>query len=80
VDAADYVVWRRQLGTEGANLIADGNRNGVIDQGDYDVWRSHFGESSGSGASSTAATPEPISSVMLLIGMLVICAIRRDKF
>jgi hypothetical protein len=75
VDAADYVVWRSQMGTEGANLIADGNRNGVIDQGDYDVWRSHFGQSSGSGAS--AAVPEPALCALALTAVLAMGAIRR---
>src|SRR5262245_28229442 len=32
VDAADYVVWRKTLGST-TNITADGNQNGVIDQG-----------------------------------------------
>lgn len=76
VNAADYIVWRSQLGTEGANLIADGNRNGTIEQGDYDVWRSQFGETRDSGAIgalTTSSVPEPVSWVMLLTGVLVMC-------
>ena len=79
VNAADYIVWRRQLGTEGANLIADGNRNGTIEQGDYDVWRNHFGETRDSGAIGTSPTtgvPEPLSWVMLLTGVLAMCTSR----
>ena len=36
VDAADYVVWRRGLGT-------------IYNQADYNVWRTHFGQTAGSG-------------------------------
>ena len=43
VDAADYVVWRKSLGTvvmlyEGA----DGDGSGMIDDSDRAVWRAHF--------------------------------------
>jgi predicted outer membrane repeat protein len=60
VDAADYIVWRKTLGTMGVPAYsgADGNGNGTIDEGDYGVWRAHFGQTvpppgaaSGSGAS-----------------------------
>ncbi|HEX5472702.1 MAG TPA: hypothetical protein VFW73_12500 [Lacipirellulaceae bacterium] len=48
VDAADYVLWRKTLGST-TNLVADGSGptagapNGVVDQFDYDYWRSNFG-------------------------------------
>jgi hypothetical protein len=53
VDAADYVVWRKNDGTPAG----------------YDTWRAHFGESAGSGASATAnaAVPEPATLVMLIV-------------
>jgi len=56
VDAPDYVVWRRTLGTNVTMFSgADGNGDGMIDNLDYNVWRSHFGEtlSPGSGAIAT---------------------------
>jgi hypothetical protein len=81
VNAADYIVWRSQLGTEGGgNLIADGNRNGTIEQGDYDVWRSQFGETRDSGAIgalTTTSVPEPVSWAMLLTGVLAMRTSRR---
>jgi hypothetical protein len=47
-DAADYVVWRKFLGTSTplspSHGPADGNGNGQIDADDYDVWQQHFGE------------------------------------
>ena len=56
VDAADYVVWRKNYGTPTS----------------YDAWRAHFGQSgSGSGSAgaspSQVAVPEPASLVLLMI-------------
>ena len=45
VDAADYVIWRKTLGTTvNANSGADGSGNGNVGPEDYGVWRSHFGQ------------------------------------
>jgi cyclophilin family peptidyl-prolyl cis-trans isomerase len=44
VDAADYAVWRDNLGSTTA-LAIDGSGNGVVDADDYQVWRANFGES-----------------------------------
>jgi hypothetical protein len=46
VDAADYIVWRKGLGT--AYMAHD-----------YDMWRAHFGETAGSGAALPSAEPLP---------------------
>jgi T5SS/PEP-CTERM-associated repeat protein len=59
VDAADYVSWRKGLGT-------------TYTQSDYDVWRAHFGQSAGAGAtaaSSSAAVPEPAMFQLLLLAI-----------
>jgi hypothetical protein len=67
VDSADYVVWRKGLGT-------------TYDQNDYEAWRSHFGQTagSGSGAAANAAVPEPASIVLLIMGTLTMC-VRRHR-
>jgi hypothetical protein len=58
VDAADYVLWRKTLGTSVSQFSgADGNGSGAIDAGDYDVWRANFGTPSGTGATTTTAAP-----------------------
>jgi hypothetical protein len=66
VDAADYVVWRKNDGTQDA----------------YNIWREHFGEtaSSGAGAGSPSSTsvPEPASLAVLLAAMLPIRYRRRN--
>ncbi len=67
VDAADYVVWRKGLGT-------------TYTQSDYDVWRSHFGQTAGSGAgaSSNATVPEPATLVLLMFAAAGWC-LRRGR-
>jgi hypothetical protein len=54
VDAADYVLWRKNPG----NFPADA----------YVTWRSHFGQTAGSGAgtATNAAIPEPATLLLLL--------------
>jgi len=63
VDAADYVVWRKNFGT----------------QTSYDVWRAHFGQTAGSGSSTVANTtvPEPTTLVMLIVATVGIRLRRR---
>jgi hypothetical protein len=58
VDAADYVIWRKNAGT----------------QAGYDLWRSHFGQTGGSGSAATAnaAVPEPATAVALIAGIFVL--------
>ena len=64
VDAADYTVWRDQLGETG-NLAADANEDNVVDAKDYDLWKSNFGQSELAGAASTAV-PEPAAAILAL--------------
>jgi hypothetical protein len=50
VNAADYVVWRKNIGTtEG-----------------YNLWRTNFGRTSGSGSLVSGSVPEPSLAAMLL--------------
>jgi Trypsin len=65
VDAADYVVWRNNLG----------------DSSLYNVWRTYFGTTPGSGSRgerATSAVPEPTSSVVLMFKLLAIFVGCRD--
>ena len=59
VDAADYVVWRKTLGSIGFFLPADGHPDNEINSLDFDVWRAHFGETAGGGAGYTRASSRP---------------------
>ena len=66
VDAADYVIWRKGLGT-------------IYTQDDYNLWRTNFGRPGGSGAGVDAntAVPEPATSVILMSAAAGWCLRRR---
>lgn len=76
VDAADYTVWRDNLGsTEGTLLNGNGN-GGVIDQSDYTLWKSNFGAVLAS-AALNAAVPEPGAAALALLACLGASCVRR---
>jgi hypothetical protein len=82
VDAADYVVWRNNLGAsfQLQNEVA-GTTPGAVTQDDYDAWRARFGNTSGAGGGELSGTivPEASTAVLAaLAGMLVACR-RRSK-
>jgi autotransporter-associated beta strand protein len=57
VDAADYVLWRK-------------NPGGIYTPGDYNTWRANFGRTAGSDAafnSTNVPIPEPTTVVLLVI-------------
>ncbi|QDU90030.1 hypothetical protein Pla175_34290 [Pirellulimonas nuda] len=70
VDAADYTVWRDNLGLS-VTLPGD-TTPGTVDNGDYDVWVANFGNPMAVGAIGGAAVPEPstlgIAAVMSTLG------------
>jgi hypothetical protein len=67
VDAADYVLWRK-------NPTGFGG-----DPAGYNTWRAHFGQppGSGAGAISNATVPEP-STLVLLMFAAASCCLRRS--
>ncbi|MEX2093483.1 MAG: dockerin type I domain-containing protein [Pirellulales bacterium] len=77
VDAADYTVWRNQLGSN--SLAADASGNGSVDQVDYNIWKANFGAVAASGGASVgqaaAAVPEPSSAMLALIVALIAAAV-----
>ena len=71
VDAADYVVWRK-------------NPGGLLTPTDYTTWRTHFGQPPGSGAGSgtdtglsSRAVPEPSSVSAFLLAAASLLVIPR---
>lgn len=53
VDAADYTVWRDNLGRAGEDmLLGAGDRSGRVDRGDYDLWKQNYGQTGQAGANS----------------------------
>ncbi len=72
VDAADYLVWRKDPANNGGTL------------GGYSAWRTNFGMTAGSGAAlltaetQSAAVPEP-SSAVCLAGLLLLFTWRNGR-
>lgn len=75
VDAADYVLWRKTLGTSGLTAYsgADGDGDGTIDNDDLLVWRANFGNVfPGAGSGAQNATPnEPVTGASAAQGSSV---------
>jgi len=75
VDAADYVVWRKNEGTNNA-LPSDNGLGTPIGQGHYNLWRSNFGSMAGGGsAPDTASVPEPTSFALVIFGFTACAAV-----
>jgi formylglycine-generating enzyme required for sulfatase activity len=66
VNATDYVVWRKHLGSTSITLPNDTTPGSVM-QVDYNVWRENFGEVGGAGFA--AAIPEPAALALAILGM-----------
>jgi T5SS/PEP-CTERM-associated repeat protein len=67
VDAADYVVWRKFNNT--MTTLPNDSTPGDVDDGDYDEWREHFGETAGAGANANGTVPEPATMVILILAV-----------
>ena len=65
VDAADYVMWRKNDGTDNA-LPNDNGLGTPIRAEHYDLWRMNFGGPA-SPSISASAIPEPASALLLII-------------
>ena len=64
VDAVDYVVWRKGLGT-------------TYLQAEYDVWRANFGKTVNDGAAVSTQAPEPVSAVFIACAASLLVLRRR---
>ena len=78
VDAADYTVWRDNLGLDESALNGNGDGSGTVDAADYNLWVISYGNSSSSSASA-AAVPEPSALALLALGFCGISVQRRRK-
>ena len=87
VDAADYTVWRNNLGGDAAAL-ADGSRDpmntGPIDGDDYTFWKNNYGNTS-EGAGSLAGlagsvVPEPATIALVISVVVLLNGRRRNKY
>jgi hypothetical protein len=82
VDAADYVLWRKFLGTNTyLKNEGPGVTPGMVTTHDYDFWRANFGRMpSGSGLGASAMVPEPprLMLTLLAIGIPVVINARSN--
>jgi hypothetical protein len=73
VDAADYTVWRNNLGADASAFelgTRDPNNSGDINNDDYLFWKSQYGMGGGSGGLATVV-PEPASLALVAFGFVV---------
>ncbi|MGL4514542.1 MAG: hypothetical protein ACRCT8_15750 [Lacipirellulaceae bacterium] len=78
VNAADYTVWRDNVG--GTGLPNEGGVSlGAVDQADYLFWRSRYGASTP--AATSVAVPSPASSLLAWMGVagLLASTVRRSE-
>jgi hypothetical protein len=80
VDAADYVVWRKNEGT--MNTLPNDPTGGTIGAAQFNSWRANFGNTlGGSGAARTedasGAVPEPNSVLYLFATVVTVLFDRR---
>ncbi len=79
VDAADYTVWRDNLGAAAGTLPNDPN-GGVIGDDQYQTWKNNFGAPGAGGvALAGSAVPEPASLAAMLIGLSAVFMARRSR-
>jgi hypothetical protein len=75
VDAADYVVWRNNLGGDDWVLNGNGDNSGTVGVGDYSLWKTSFGNTSpGALAVAANSVPEPATVGLVslaLVGLLL---------
>ena len=76
VDAADYTVWRDNVGAAPGTLLNDID-GGVIGQAQYDTWVANYGSSLSAHVSSqSSAIPEP-STLGIFVVALTVAALRQ---
>jgi hypothetical protein len=79
VNAADYVVWRKELGTS-VSLPGD-TTPGTVDEADYTVWRENFGHTMNDGATGAlaySAVPEPATWLLIACALGLVALFRNQ--
>jgi hypothetical protein len=79
VDAADYTVWRDNLGGNSSALNGNGTGSPTVVAADYDLWKTNFGQGGpGAGGLAGGAVPEPTSALLLFVAIAGLTAGRRS--
>ena len=74
VNAADYTLWR-DTWLQFGDFPADGDGDGFVGNSDYDLWEANYGEV----LAAAAATPEPTTGGVALVGAAVLAALGRRR-
>lgn len=74
VDAADYTIWRDNVGADSIPNRGQGI-TGAVGEADYDFWKSQFAGIGGSGQASPV--PEPSSFILIAFSGLQLLRLRR---
>ena len=78
VDAADYPLWRNNLGAPTEASINNNGDGGGVTASDYTYWKSRFGNTAGAGTGSVSAVvPEPSSWVLFCVGLIAFVGLDR---
>ncbi len=70
VDAADYTLWRDNLGNADESAIGGNGDGGGITLDDYQIWKDNFGADYSGSAVAGAGVPEP-STLLIACGGIV---------
>lgn len=77
-DAADYTVWRDNVGGPSSRLF-NAQLTGTVGQSHYDIWRANYGSTVATAAlHASTATPEP-QSLLLAVLPLAVSAVRAKR-
>ena len=71
VDAADYLVWRQNLGA--SVVLPNDTTPGEVSQVDYEIWKANYGQVVISGSAESTLVPEP--ATLWLIGIMLTGAV-----
>lgn len=71
VDAADYALWRENIGAAAGTLPNDPHA-GEIGAAQYAIWKANFGAAAST--STTGSAPEPSAMALLVVTATAICS------
>jgi hypothetical protein len=70
VSAADYVVWRDNLGASNESALKfNGDGLNGVDIGDYQLWRRNYSKVTATGSGNAAAVAEPANAIPFIIAV-----------